>query len=229
MLRCLIVDDEPVSQNTIKHFISQTDFLEVAEVCDSAVQALKVLAKGNIDLVFLDIEMPEMSGMDLLETAKIVPEVIITTSKPEYALKAYDYDVIDFLQKPIEFPRFLKAAQRAKEYSELQTEKDEVSEQIFVKSDAKIVRLNYADILFVEALADYVVINTPTGKHIVHSTMKGIASKLPSDLFSRVHRSYIVNMKKIDVIEDMTISIATKPIPIGASYKEPFFSKLNML
>ena len=229
-MNCLIVDDEAMSRKTVEHFCENTDFIKNYFSVADASSAIEKLKNEDVDLIFLDIEMPEMTGIEFLESLDITPEVIIITSKEDYAARAFEFDVRDYLVKPIDYERFVKAAEKSKRAIEQNTKADqEALTDVFVKSDSKIVRVNLKELQFIEALADYVVLNVPGKKHIVHSTMKGILNKLPSELFVRAHRSYIVNVKKVEVIEDMTISIGEKHIPIGASYKEEFFKHINLL
>lgn len=228
--KCLVVDDEEFSREVVKQFITRTEQLEIGGECHNAEDAFVELRKGETDIVFLDVEMPGMSGIDLVKQLEIIPQVIMITSRQEYAVDAFNHSLTDYLVKPINYPRFLKAVDKAKQ--NIETSKDVMdgsTNDIYVKADSKIVRLQLSNILFVEALSDYVIINTPEKKLIVHSTMKGMESKLPSSDFIRVHRSYIVNVNKIDTIEDTTIIMPNKNIPIGASYKGRFMERLNFL
>jgi len=228
--RCLVVDDEEFSREVVKQFIARTESLELGGECHNAEDAFVTLRKGDTDIVFLDVEMPGMSGIDLVKQLEIIPQVIMITSRQEYAVDAFNHSLTDYLVKPINYPRFLKAVDKAKQ--NIASDKsivDSLKNDIYVKADSKIVRLQLNNILFIEALSDYVIINTPEKKLIVHSTMKGMESKLPSTDFIRVHRSYIVNVNMIDTIEDTTIIMPNKNIPIGASYKSKFIEKLNFL
>ena len=225
----MIVDDDVLSRNIIKYFIENTEYLRLAHICSNAIEASNILKNEPIDILYLDVEMPEMSGLELLAVLEKPVEVILITSVKDYAVEAFEYRVTDFLVKPVEYSRFLKATQKAKENIELQNRNNDKEDHFYVKSDFKIVKINFNELLFVEALADYVIINTTTNKYIVHSTMKGIESKLPKNIFVRVHRSFIVNFNKIESIEDLSIKIDKKVIPIGASYKENFMNKLNFL
>ncbi len=228
-MKCIIVDDEELSRNTLKHFVEKTDFLELVAVCPNAIEANNLLAKEDIDLMFLDVSMPELTGIEFIKSLDNPPLVILVTSSTEHAVEAFEYNVLDYLVKPAEYARFLKAVNKAKEKYEAIQVGNENSNEIFVKSDFKIVRINLDDVLFVEALADYVIINTVNGKYIVHSTMKGMESKLPNNKFIRVHRSYIVNLNRIDSIEDSCVVITKKIIPIGASHKDGLMARLKFL
>ena len=228
--KCLVVDDEEFSREVVKQFITRTELLEIGGECHNAEDAFVELRKGETDIVFLDVEMPGMSGIDLVKQLEIIPQVIMITSRQEYAVDAFNHSLTDYLVKPINYPRFLKAVDKAKQNIETgKSVMDGSTNDIYVKADSKIVRLQLSNILFIEALSDYVIINTPEKKLIVHSTMKGMETKLPSSDFIRVHRSYIVNVNKIDTIEDTTILMPNKHIPIGASYKGKFMERLNFL
>lgn len=225
----MIVDDDILSRNIVKYFIENTEYLQLSHTCSNAIEAANILKTEQIDILYLDVEMPEMSGLELLAVLEKPVEVILITSVKDYAVEAFEYRVTDFLVKPAEYSRFLKATQKAKDNIELQNRNNDKEDHFYVKSDFKIVKISFSELLFVEALADYVIINTVSNKYIVHSTMKGIEQKLPKNIFIRVHRSFIVNFNKIESIEDLAIKIDKKVIPIGASYKENFMNKLNFL
>lgn len=232
-MNCLIVDDEEMSRAIIEKFVEQTKFLQLKGVCTNAFDALEFLKTEPIDLVFLDVEMPDMSGLDLIESLTQVPHVILITSKQEYAVKAFEYNVDDYLVKPAEYPRFLKAVNKVVDLVEKESatnsEVEFEQEDIFIKSDLKYVKINFKDVILVEAMADYVILHLNGTRHIIHSTMKGMEKKLPSDTFFRVHRSYLVNMKKIKSVENSMILIGEKRIPLGASYKKKFMKQLKIL
>ena len=229
IIKCIIVDDDPMSLQVIKHFVEKTNFLELKEEFQSAIDASNYLMEENVDLIFLDIRMPEMTGMDLVKTLEDDYEIVLVTSETDHAIEAIEYNVTDYLVKPIEYNRFLKAAKKAKKNIENLINLNDNQKDIYVKSEARIVKIDLDDILYIEALADYVIINTSDKRHIVHSTMKGIEKKMPSKNFIRVHRSYIVNTDKIISMEDLNIKIGDKSIPIGASFKAAFMDKLNFL
>jgi two-component system LytT family response regulator len=225
-MRCIIIDDDYASRNILIHLIKQIDYLELTGICSTPMEGLELINKGNIDLVFLDIEMPEMTGIDMLNNYSM-PPTIITTMHKEYALDAFEHNIIDYLVKPITLPRFLKAAEKAKEYySKVNTHS---KDYFFIKKDSVHNRVPIKDVSWIEALGDYVTLYTPTKKYLLHITLKAIEPKLPHDKFIRVHRSYIVNMDCIDTIEETTIYINKKPIPIGIRYKENLFKVLNSI
>ncbi|WP_370089698.1 LytR/AlgR family response regulator transcription factor [Ekhidna sp.] len=232
-LNCMVVDDDKMSRLVIKKFIDKTDSLVLTHDLDNTQEASDILlgeSANDVDVVFLDIEMPGMSGLDLVKSLQHAYNVILVTSKKEYAIEAFEDAVADYLVKPVEYERFMKAVNKVKENLEKEKLLAEQEDHIYVKSDGKLFRLSYDNILFVEALADYVIFNTASGKkHIVHHTMKGIEKRLPESIFSRVHRSYIINRDKIDKIEDLQVHIGEKTFSIGASYKESLMEKFNLL
>lgn len=230
-LRCLVVDDDPLSIQIVENCIASTNFLISAGSCTSAVQAAEVLRSQPIDLLFLDVEMPLMSGIDLLRTLQNPPMVVLITSSQQYAVEAFEHDVVDYLVKPISYARFLKAAQRALELATTRTDAEpaaaDTSEFTFMKVDTKLVKVIFDEVRYVEALGDYVHVVTGQSKLIVYSTMKAVEEKFPSGLFVRVHRSFIVNMKRVQAIEDNSIIIDNKHIPIGQTYTREVFQRLN--
>jgi DNA-binding LytR/AlgR family response regulator len=231
-MNCIIIDDDLMSRRIIEEFIERTDSLHLLNSYENAVDAINAFSTGeDIDLIFLDIEMPEMSGIDFLETLQNPPQIIIISSKEKYALDAFNYDVTDYLLKPITYSRFFKAINKAN--IRFKNKVDTKENEIFIKKNSALVRLKYEDILWVEALENYVIFNTYDEKYTIHFTMKAIESKLPSNKFSRVHRSYIVNTSSINVIEDNSIIIKTKDgsksIPIGKSYKDKLMGDINLM
>ena len=228
-MNCLIVDDEEMSRTLVGHFVAQTEGLTLAHTCESAVEAANYLRKQDVDLVFLDVEMPEMSGLELLKVLPRKPEIVLITSKAEHAVEAFEYNVTDYLVKPVAYPRFLQAVARVQENLEARVAPDDLPHDIYVRTEQKIVKVNLADLLYVEALADYVMLHTVNNRYVTHSTMKGIEKKLTNKAFVRIHRSYIVNKDKIEVLEDLSVLINKKHLPIGASYKDAFLKRLNIL
>ncbi len=230
-MNCIIVDDEEMSRAALSHLVQQVDFLNLLKVCSGPLEAMEVLKKEKVDLVFLDIEMPDMSGMDMLRTLEDRPQVILTTSHKEYALDAFEYNVVDFLVKPLALPRFLKAVNKAKELFD--NSRSEVAtagkDYFFIKNNSVMTKVMIRDILWIEALGDYITINTASKKYVLHLTLKAIGERLPADKFVRVHRSYIVTVDNISAVEDTTIYINETPIPVGALYRENFLKKLNLL
>ncbi|WP_068472426.1 LytR/AlgR family response regulator transcription factor [Saccharicrinis aurantiacus] len=235
-MNCIIIDDDKFSTKVIAEFIEKSGDLNLVGTYDNAVDGINYLNGKNsdgIDLLFLDIEMPDMTGIDLLKTLNVLPQVIIYSSKEKYALESYEYNVTDYLLKPVNYPRFIKAVSKAKENTEKKDDISKSNSEIFIKNNSSLVRVKYDDILWIEALENYVVVNTFKDKFTIHFTMKAISEKMPSDKFVRVHRSFIVNIGKIRVIEDNSVVIKTeigsKVIPIGKSYKEQLMNDINLI
>ncbi len=233
-MNCIVIDDDKLSRKIVEEFIKKTNFLKHIDSFDNAVDAISLFKSGNeIQLIFLDIEMPEMTGIEFIKTLKNPPQIIIISSKEQYAIQAFEYDVTDYLLKPIAYSRFFKAADKA--YSQFVKDSivPEGKNEIFIKKNSSLIKLKYEDILWVEALENYVIVNTYDDKFTIHFTMKSIEKKLPAPRFSRVHRSYIVNTSSINLIEDNSIVIpvegGTKSIPIGKSYKDKLMNDLNLM
>jgi DNA-binding LytR/AlgR family response regulator len=228
-LKCLIVDDDPISLKLLQEHVLKTSFLQLIAVSENALDAAAVLRKEAVDLIFLDIEMPEMTGLELLQTLSNKPEIVLVTGKEEYAADAWEQDVLDYIVKPVTYPRFLRAANKALEKHGTRNEMKTEMNKLFVRVDSKLIPVEMDKITFVEAKADYVTIHTDEKRYTIYSTMKGIESKLPEDTFIRVHRSFIINKEKIDSIEDNLVVIGGKMIPVGVTYKDKLMNKLNLL
>lgn len=229
-MRTIVVDDDDLSRNVIEDLIAESSDIELIKSCEDPVEAFKAIKEEHIDLVFLDIEMPKMDGMEMIRSLNPLPQVILVTSHTEYALESYEYNVTDFIQKPITLPRFLTAVEKAK--SRFEDNRADISTKdktIFIKTDSKLVQINTEDILWIEALGNYMRIFTQDDKFTILSTMKDIVSKLPSDQFTRVHRSFVIRVDKIKSIEDNYILIKDKQISIGKAYKDELSKKLNLL
>lgn len=232
-MNCIIIDDDKLSSKVIEAFVERTENLVLLYSFSNAVEAINALKNEvEIDLIFLDIEMPEMSGIDFLDSLTTAPQIIIVSSKEKYALDAFEYDVTDYLLKPVQYVRFFKAVSKAMvRYNKGKL--DSKGDEIFIKHNSSLVRLKYTEILWVEALENYVIVNTFHEKYTIHFTMKAIEQKLPTSKFTRVHRSFIVNTSSINVIEDNAILIkthdGTKSIPIGKSYKDNLMDDINVV
>ncbi|UYZ63048.1 LytR/AlgR family response regulator transcription factor [Hymenobacter weizhouensis] len=233
-LRCLIVDDDPLALQIVENCVANTTFLVHAGSCASAIAAAEILRTQPIDVLFLDVEMPAMSGLDLLRTLQNPPLVILITSSKSYAVEAFSHDVLDYLVKPISYARFLTAARKALEAVESRAVAgaDAIAappnaEFTFVKVDNRLVKVPFEEVRYVEALGDYVHIVMGQSKLIVYTTMRAVEDKFPAALFVRVHRSFIVNLRRVQTIEDNTIVIDNKYIPIGQTYLREVFQRLN--
>ncbi|PIE86047.1 MAG: DNA-binding response regulator [Bacteroidia bacterium] len=233
-MNCIIIDDDELSRTVLEKFIKRTGFLNLMNSFKNAPDSIPYInRRGDIDLIFLDVEMPEMTGIDFMKSLKNLPQVIIISAKQKYALEAFEYDVTDYLLKPISYPRLYKAVDKAyNRYKENNNTKDK-KDGFFIKNNSTLVRIKYTDIYWVEALENYVGINTKDSKYTIHFTMKAIENELPSSIFTRVHRSFIVNINKIDIIEENTIVLKVtkgiKTIPIGKSYRDKLMDDINLV
>ncbi|BDS10138.1 LytR/AlgR family response regulator transcription factor [Aureispira anguillae] len=233
-MNVIIVDDEPLAQEVIETYISKFPALHLIAKCNNAVEAFEALNSKTVDLMFLDIQMPQISGIDFLKTLSNPPQVIFTTAYSEYAMDGYELNVVDYLLKPISLDRFAKAVNKAVAQGQQLQENEptvdsstESSDYIFVKADKKLIKIRFDEINYIEGLKDYVILHTPNGRVVTLQTMKSLEIKLPSDIFMRVHRSFIVNLGNISIIEGNTIQIEKKIIPIGKNYKDVLLSIIN--
>ncbi|PSL47923.1 LytTR family two component transcriptional regulator [Chitinophaga niastensis] len=236
VLKCMIVDDEPLPLELLTDYIKKTPFLELVATHKNPLEALNTVQQQNIDLVFLDIQMPELSGIQFIQLAGEQCKVIFTTAYRDFALDGYDLNVVDYLLKPISFERFLKAATKALHtiypVAVAAPEQQPVpaaaaAQVLFVKSDYKLVKISIPDILYIEGRKEYIAIHTTTGKIITLQNVKKMEEVLPAADFARVHRSFIVAINRIEAIERNTIRIKNEMIPIGEMYKEAFLKLIN--
>ena len=233
MIRCLVVDDEPLALHILEDYISKVPFLTLVKSTTNPIEALSFVQNGEIDLVFLDVQMPELTGIQFLKISNGKAKVILTTAYSQYALEGYELDVVDYLLKPFAFDRFYKAIQKAQSVlqplsapaiiKEEPAQQDLLTDFIFVKTEHKIQKVYLHDILFIEGLKDYISIFTPTERIITLQIMKKMEDALPEKHFTRVHKSYIVALNKIDSIERSRIWIKDKIIPVGDTYRDNFF------
>lgn len=230
-IKCVITDDEPVARKGLQSYVERVDFLELTGVCEDAIQLNTLLKTQQPDLLLLDIEMPYLSGLDLLATLVNPPKVIITSAYEQYALKGYEFNVSDYLLKPISFERFLKAVNKI--YDAMQKEEGtaETDKYIFVKYERQIKKVYLKEILFVEGEENYVYIYTLAGKIMVRSTMKHILESLPEGHFLQIHKSYVVNVEHIHNVEGNMLGIGEYKVPIARNYREEVFNRImkNML
>ena len=232
-IHTIIIDDEPLARKGLQEYIADIDFLHFAGAFDHPLKATDILSSGAVQLLFLDIQMPKISGIEFFKTPRQAPPVIFTTAYPQYALDGFDLNALDYLVKPISFERFLKAAMKAKEYYEVRQKnavekggEEQKETYFFIKADNKLVKLFIADILFVEALQNYVAIHTKEKKYITYLTFKSIEEYLPESQFIRTHKSYIVAAGKIDSIEGNDMRIGTHHIPLSRTNREEVLEKL---
>lgn len=235
-IKCIIVDDEPLAIEVIDSHIKKFDDIEVVERCNNAIKAFEILQQKQIDLIFLDIQMPKITGIDFLKTLKNPPKVIITTAYRDYAIESYELDVIDYLLKPISFERFFKAIQKFYQISNNQKQetvspilenKTDTEEYLYVRADKKMQKIFLKDILYIESLKDYIKIFCAEKTIITKQPISSFEEKLPEDQFLRIHRSFIVSMPKIEAFSSHTIEIKSKELPIGRSYKNIVMKALN--
>jgi len=229
-MNCIIVDDEPLARDILIEFTAKVPFLEMKASCQNGYEALEVLQKEKIDLVFLDIQMPDINGIQLYESLSYRPMVIFTTAYSNYAVTGFDLDAVDYLVKPFAFQRFLKAVNKAQEQLQKQGISDSTTSSrdfMFVKDGTKIIKVAYDDVLYIEGMKDYVKIILKDRFVMPLTTMNSMMEKLPKGRFVRIHRSYIVSLSSIDSIEKNRVTIAGKKLPVGNLYKSQLMNALG--
>lgn len=238
-MKCVIIDDEPLAVELLQDFVKKVDSLELVNSFNNAIDAVSFINQNNVDLIFLDIEMPHFSGIDFINTIEKKPLVIFTTAYSDYAVEGFNLGAVDYLVKPIPFHRFLKAVVRAQQVLQPVAANQTVSENtnapeieqdfMFVRAEYENVKLNFADILFIEGLKDYVKIYTTDNKFtLTLISLIKLENLLSSKGFARIHRSYIINIKHVKSIQKNKVLISDKRIPISESYKNTFFEKINL-
>ncbi len=228
-LQCLVVDDEPLSLEVIEKYVADIPFLNIASTAGNAIEANQLLGEMDIDLIFLDINMPRLSGIQFLKSLPRKPLVIFTTAYPEYALEGFELDAVDYLLKPFSFNRFLKAANKARDMHG-QLDAGGLSDPyLFIKSDKRLHKISQKDIHIVESAGDYIKIRGNMKSLVTHDTLKNFEGSLDPAEFIRVHKSYIINKNKIDFIEGNRIRVGEEFIPVGKAYKQTFFEKIGYL
>jgi DNA-binding LytR/AlgR family response regulator len=221
-IRCIIVDDEPIARKVLREFVAQVHFLELIGEFENAIKAEAFLLEKETDLVFLDIEMPKLTGLELLKKLPVKPLIILTTAFPQYALEGYELDIIDYLLKPIAFSRFLKAVQKSKEYTEMKGSASRIPNPswLFVRSEKRIEKIELKDILYIESLGNYVNIRTESKNIIAYLTLKSIETQLPPEDFIKIHQSFLVSFSRISAIEGNHIKIKEANLPISRNYRD---------
>ncbi len=221
-MRCIIIDDEPAAREILEEYILGTPELALAGVCKSALEARQFLKENEVELIFLDVQMPRLSGISFLKSLSHPPKVILTTAYSEYALESYELDVVDYLLKPFSFERFLKAVDKtlAKNHK-TNTEDDYIT----LKADGKLYRVKFGEIVFAESQGDYLTLHTTEKRITFNETLKDFCSRLSETNFCRVHKSYLVSLSKIDYLEGNMIRLGEHSVPVGKSYKEAFLEK----
>lgn len=238
MINVIIVDDEPLALDVLETYIEKIPELNLVQRCNNALEANEALKNHDIDLMFLDIQMPQLTGTDFLKTLSNPPLVIFTTAYANYAIEGFELNAIDYLLKPISLERFMKAVNKAVEQIELQRKDSAATittgddpNFIFVKADKKLIKVSYDEIIYIEGLKDYVIIRQDTGRIITLQTMKSLEEKLPSGIFKRIHRSYIVNMNKINAVVGNMVEVKeknqAKHLPVGKNYRDELLTIIN--
>jgi len=229
MINCVVVDDEMISRSAVEQCVKNTPNLNLVASYESATEFSKHVGDSRIDLIFLDVEMPGMSGVDFIKAYRNIPQVIFVTSNTDYAFEAYQYDVTDYIEKPIDYTRFKHAVEKAAKVKQYLFEDASNSNHVYLKSGSQLIHVDIDTIDFVEALGDYIKIFTSNGRHTLLSTMKSIQSKLEPYGFMRVHKSYIVNMNKVKKIVGSKVILDDREIPVGRVYKAELKKHLNQL
>lgn len=217
MINCIIIDDEPLAQDVLENYIGRTASLTLIKKCNNAADAFNVLHAGRIDLMFVDIKMPGISGVDFVRSLKNPPAVIFTTAFADYALTGFELDAVDYLLKPITFDRFQQAVHKLLKIH--QPEKTEEKDYTYFKVSGKLVKVLHADFLYAQSVKDYIQICTTRGNYLTHMTMKYLDELLPGDIFTRVHRSYLINKNFVSQLDKNGLKIGNELIPVGDNYR----------
>jgi DNA-binding LytR/AlgR family response regulator len=229
-LKCIIIDDEPIARKVLQEFIEEIEFLTLTGQAENPLKAMALLNDHEVDIIFLDINMPKISGIDFLKSSKFNSSIIITTAYPVYAVEAYGLDVLDYLVKPISFERFLKACNKVKEIKGQKSvnpvQPNNNDNHFFIKCENQIEKVFYDDLLYAEAMMNYVMLYTSSKKMMVYITIKGLEEQLPADMFIKVHKSFIVNISKIKSIEGNIINIGTEKITISQNLREKVINEI---
>lgn len=227
-LNCLVIDDEPLARKGLREYIEEVEFLQLEGDYDSPLKAVERINVGDVHLLFLDIQMPKLSGLDFFRSLTQPPPVIFTTAFPQYALEGFEVAALDYLVKPVAFDRFLKASLKAKDFWELRRQNGPAAtDYLFIKVDGKLVKIAYDEILYVEAVQNYVSVHTRDKKYLTYLTLHSLEEFLPADLFIKTHKSYLVAVSKIDSIDGACILIGNHVIPISRSLRDEVMEKLT--
>jgi len=231
-MNCLIIDDNSIARTTLKQLASRINDLTVAGECKDAVEGYNFLQEKSVDIVLLDIEMPGMNGLELTRALQGQrPLIIFTTSKKDYAIEAFELNVVDYLVKPVAPARFIQAIDKARTILESRSDEMKINndEFIFIRDSNVVKRLSLDDVLYVEAMGDYVKLHTPQKFYAIHTTLRAVEQRLPSERFLRVHRSYMVAVDKIDTVQEGVLIIAGKPVPVADAYRASLNKRMNIL
>lgn len=229
-LKCIIIDDEPIARKVLQEFVEEIDYLELVGQAENPLKAIPLLNSNEIDIIFLDINMPKINGIDFLKSSKTYANIIMTTAYDEYAVEAYGLDVLDYLVKPIAFNRFLKACNKAKEIRDLkkitQARPNKINDHFFIKCNTQIEKVFYNDLIYAEAMLNYVMLYTNSKKMMVYVTIKSLEEQLPADIFIKVHKSFIVNKTKIKSIDGNILDMGNEKITISQNLREKVINEI---
>jgi len=226
-LKCIIIDDEPIARQLIAEFVDDIDYLELLGEAENPAKAIRLLTENTVDLIFLDINMPTINGINFLKSSKTTASIIMTTAYPQYAVEAFELDVLDYLVKPIPFERFLKACSKAKEaFDNKKPTGQPAADHFFIKCDNQIEKVLYDDLLYAESMMNYVILYTTSRKMIVYITLKILEEQLPADKFVKVHKSFLVNRTKIQSIDGNQVNIGIQKIPISQNLREKLLAEI---
>ena len=230
MIKCIIIDDESFAIKLIEAYVQKIPYLELVAACKGSLEALNILQEQQIDLLFLDIQMPDLTGFELLKTLAHKPQVIIISAYPEFALDGFKWDVTDYLLKPVPFERFVEAVNKAKKrIIPNDKESGKVKDHFFVRGEHKMIKVRINEILYIESFREYAHLYTTSGKHIIRKSLSSFQELLDEAKFMRVHRSFIISLEKIDAVYGNIIQIGEVEIPIGKNYKEGFIKKVELI
>jgi len=228
VINCLVVDDEPIARKGLMEYIRQIDYLYLVDQCNSAAEAAGMLQKNKVDLVFLDIQMPKLTGIEFVKALANPPLIIFTTAFSEYALEGFELDVVDYLLKPISFPRFLKSVEKAQNYLHARNKELSITQDFFfIKCNGKIEKIVMADVIYIEAMSNYVIIHTREKKYITYLTFSGIEEQLPSNLFIRVHKSFLVAVSAIQTIDGNKVITGLVSLPLSKNYRNDVMNRIE--
>lgn len=228
MINCLVVDDEPIAREGMMEYVRQIDYLNPVAQCKSAAEAACLLQKHKIDLIFLDIQMPKLTGIEFVKALADPPLVIFTTAYSEYALEGFELDVVDYLLKPISFARFLKSVEKAQNYLHARNKEISITNDFFfIKCNGKIEKIMMDEVVYIEAMANYVIIYTKQKKYITYLTFSGIEEKLPAELFVRIHKSYLVSISAIQTIDGNEVITGSMRLPLSKNYRNEVMNRIE--
>jgi DNA-binding LytR/AlgR family response regulator len=229
MINCLVVDDEPIARIGLLEHIKQVDFLNCIAACRSAIEATQWLQSKRVDLIFLDIQMPKLTGIDFVKNTPNPPLIIFTTAYPEYAVEGFELDILDYLLKPISFTRFYKASVKAYDYLNLKNKYEANSQEdyFFIKCNQRIEKIKTSDVLYIEGMSNYIVVHTYHKKYITYLTFKGVEEQLPQQMFIRIHKSFLVSINAVKAIDGNEIVLEKLSLPISKTYKEDVLTRIS--